>query len=128
LRDKFIAKGQQMNQNNLNFEIACVWDTIRDWWQTILVAIIAAIFCCVIFLDTLWNPTVANFDSHCKFTNWILSNSKWSAGSAIINCLLDDGRLIVLVQPAGWQPPEIGSEMKIGVLKKRFYGESFYLK
>jgi hypothetical protein len=105
-----------------------VWATIREWRQTIFSGVIVIIFAGLFFIEATWNPIVANVDSHCKFTNWIISTSKWNAGDAIINCLLDDGRPITLNQPAGWQPPEIDSEMKIGVLKRRYFGESFYLK
>jgi hypothetical protein len=74
------------------------------------------------------NSPVSETESRCKFTLWMTSTWKWNAGDAIINCLMDDGRLIVLTQPAGWLPPKIGSEMKIGVVIKRFFGEDYYLK
>lgn len=93
-----------------------------------MAGVIAIIFAGLFLIDSTWKPIVANVDSRCKFTYWIPSTSKWNAGDAIINCLLDDGRIIILNQPAGWQPPEVGSEIKIGVLKRRFFGENFYLK
>ena len=79
-------------------------------------------------LQSVWNPPVTNSESHCKFTQWMISTSKFSAGDAVINCLMNDGRLIILNQPAGWLPPEIGSQMRIIIVKKRFFGEDYYLK
>ena len=117
-----------MDRNKISFEIAMVWAAIREWRQTIFSGVIVIIFAGLFLIEATWNPIVANVNSHCKFTNWISSTSVSNAGDAIINCLLDNGRLIILNQPAGWQPPEIGSEMKIGVLKRRYFGESFYLK
>lgn len=97
-------------------------------WQSILAGALGLTIILLFPLQYIWNSPVLEAESHCKFTQWMTSTSKWNAGDAIISCLMDDGRLITLNQSASWLPPKTGSDMKIGVITKRFFGEDYYLK
>jgi hypothetical protein len=105
-----------------------IWHIGLGFWQSILAGALGLTIVLLFPLQYIWNSPVSETVSHCKFTQWMTSTSKWNAGDAIISCLMDDGRLILLNQSAGWLPPTIGSEMKIGVIAKRFFGEDYYLK
>lgn len=97
-------------------------------WQSVITGALGLTILLLFPLQYIWNSPISETESHCRFTQWMTSTSKWNAGDAIISCLMDDGRLIVLSQSAGWLPPKAGSDMKIGVITKRFFGEDYYLK
>ncbi len=105
-----------------------VWDRELNVWQSILAGALGLTILLLFPLQYIWNNPISETESHCKFTQWMTSTSKWNAGDAIISCSMDNGRLITLNQSAGWLPPKTGSDMKIGVITKRFFGEDYYLK
>ncbi len=50
---------------------------------------------------------------HCRYQYFVISQSKFNAGSAIVACKLEDGKLISFSKSAPWVPPTVDSEMEV---------------
>ena len=53
----------------------------------------------------------------CIYQYSVISHNEWQAGTATAICKLPDGGLASIQKPAGWIPPDIGSEMDVLVPK-----------
>ena len=52
---------------------------------------------------------------HCRYQDFTILQSKLNAGSVVVSCKLEDGKLVAFSKSGPWIPPAVDSEMEVYV-------------